>query len=442
MSDWKKKIIDELINHYFNSSDADANQNYLRIRTSIFFPDFDSADPDEKDVFIETAMELERKQIVQLRWEKRGKGERLKTITCENFEALFTEAGKPNPKDEAEKIRTLLTEKVNELKASVLNENIIKLLEYFSINFSIREIGQGINQQVIEDFICYLEFTARKSTLVNFKPDDPSGYSNDFLKPEKITIRALSILLYNDSKRLENVLSVCSSLISRAQKAGSFSYINLPDRSFPEAMISGKIIFEYKNSNTPLVNAEGLIMSLPLESIQAISKIKPITEKTVIYNEVPRTKKILTIENKETFYALGSPFMKQSSLQTDNEDKNVSLYDCFLYTGGYPNRAVAAIIRILSDSGFSFYHAGDLDPDGILILQHIQNIAQKHVTPVRMDALTFTQYQKWARPLSKTMLNQIKKITDETKNIPELASLLQCIKKTGLGVEQEIIDYR
>jgi hypothetical protein len=139
--------------------------------------------------------------------------------------------------------------------------------------------------------------------------------------------------------------------------------------------------------------------------------------------------------NKETFYALGSP-------QKHDADKEFSRYDCFLYIGGYSNRAAAALIKTLAVSDFSFYHAGDLDPDGILILQHIQDIAEKPVTPVRMDAATFDQYKVWARTLTKPMLRQIEKIREETRSIPELAGLLRRIEETGMGIEQEIIDYR
>ncbi|MCL2806236.1 MAG: DUF2220 domain-containing protein [Treponema sp.] len=407
MSDWKKKIIDELINHYFDSSVQEEERECVRVRSLLFFPDFDSAHPDEKDAYIEAALELEQKQVVQLRWEKRGKGERIKTITCENFESIFAEAGMLYPKEEAIKIRAMLDAKVNELKVKGLTKNVIHLVEYLSDNFCSREIGQGINQKIIEDLIRYLEF------------------ANDSAKPQKITIRALSILLYNDSKRLENLISVCSPFISRAQKAISVSDFTFPDRSYPEVMISGKIIFEYKKPDTPLVNAKGLMLNLPLESVQVISVIKPINEKS--------QKKVLTIENKETFYALaGSQAENDSYLQ----------YDCFLFTSGYPNRAVAALIEILAASGFSFYHAGDLDPDGILILQNIQNIAKQSVTPIRMDVSTFDQYRKWARPLIKSMLGQIKKIREETRSIPGLEELLQRIEKTGLGVEQEIVDYR
>jgi hypothetical protein len=199
------------------------------------------------------------------------------------------------------------------------------------------------------------------------------------------------------------------------------------ERSYPESLISGKIIIEFKNSKTPMINAEGHILGFPLESAEEIIAIQPVSEK--------KEKNVLTIENKETFYALGTP-------QKHIVNENFSNYDCFLYTGGYPNRSAASLIRILASCGFSFYHAGDLDPDGILILQNIQKKKEKPVTPVRMDSATFDQYQAWGRSLTKPMLLQIEKIREETRAIPRLAALLRRIEETGLGIEQEIIDWR
>ncbi|MDR2595706.1 MAG: DUF2220 family protein [Treponema sp.] len=137
-------------------------------------------------------------------------------------------------------------------------------------------------------------------------------------------------------------------------------------------MIACKIIIQYKNQEPPLVDTGCHILGLPLESTEAIKTIHLLSEK--------KYKIVLIIENKETFYALGSP---------QKHSKELSRYDYFLYIGGYSNRATVIIIKILAASGFSFYYAGDLAPDGILILQHIQNIAGKSVTPVRMDVSTF-----------------------------------------------------
>jgi len=413
MTNWEKKIIDAFIDHYFASapeaSPAEEDHRILRLRSLIFFPGFETAHPDEKESYLEAAESLQRRGIVTLRWEKRGEGERLKTLSCKNFEALFAEAGKPHPRTEMEKIKTLLGEKAAILKETQGAEKLIVFLEYFSQHFGPREIGQGFNQQIMEELIRLLEFSC------------------DSAKIEKITTRALSILLYNDSKRLENLLSFCAPLLLRAQKAVPSADFTFPERSYPETMISGKLIFEFKDSNTSMLNAEGLILNLPLESAQAIGSIKLISEKS--------EKTVLTIENKETFFALGSP-------QKSGASENLFRYNCFLYTGGYPNRAAAALIKILSSFGFNFHHAGDLDPDGILILQHIQEIAERPVTPIRMDAITFDQYRAWARPLTKSTLRQTEKIREETRAIPEIAGLLRRIEETELGVEQEIVDYR
>ena len=427
MNTWEKKIVDEFISHYFDSApEKGEDRSVLRIRSSVFFPDFDSAHHEDKESYIEAAKSLKKKELISLSWEKWGKDERLKTLSCENFEMLFKEAGRLYPKTEAEKIRTILAVRAKALRESLKtasdtkeavvpacdaaqSEKVITLLEFLSIHFGLREIGQGIDQKVMEEFIQLLVFLLEPFRL------------------EKITTRSLSILLYRDSKHLENLLNLCTPLLSRVQKNVPIPDLSFLERSYPEIMISGKIIIEFKNSKTPMVNAEGYIIGFPLESagkIESIQLVSPKKEKTV-----------LTIENKETFYALASPPKLFSG-------ENFSQFDCFLYIGGYSNRAAAALIKTLAASGFSFYHAGDLDPDGVLILQHIQDLAERPITPIRMDAATFDQYQSWARSLTKPMLRQIEKIREETKAIPGLADLLRRIEETGLGIEQEIIDYR
>ena len=422
MTVWEKKIIDAFIDHYYVSApDPSAvdieERSSLRIRTSIFFPGFDSAHPDEKESYLEAAESLERKGVIRLNWERRGKGERLKTLSCENFEKLFEEAGKPFPKTEAETIRSMFSTKVKYLKETLKRpaektteaEKVIAFLEFLSMHFSPQEIGKGIDRHKAEDYIKLLEFCCNP------------------VQTAKLTTRALSITLYNDSKYLEKLMALCKPLLSQAEKKISIPDLSFLERSFPETMISGKIIIRYKNKKSPLINACGHILGITLENAEEIENIQLISAGI--------EKMVLTIENKDTFYALGSP-------QKHYANKELSRFNCFLYIGGYSNRATAVFIKILAASGFSFYHAGDLDPDGILILQQIQEIAQKPVTPVCMDAATFDKYRAWARTLSKPMLHQSKKIKKETRAVPELAGLLQRIEETGLGVEQEIIDYR
>jgi hypothetical protein len=113
-----------------------------------------------------------------------------------------------------------------------------------------------------------------------------------------------------------------------------------------------------------------------------------------------------------------------------------------LYTAGHPNRAVRALLSVLAGSGFLFYHAGDLDIDGILILQELTDIAGKPVMPVKMDRKTFEQYRCHGRKLEASMLRRISLISEATRKLPGMMELIGLIEKTGLGVEQEIIDYQ
>ena len=428
MINWKRRIINTFVKNYFASAPrAGDDRDSLRIRSSLFFPDFDSAHPDEKEAYIEAAEALQQKGVAILTWEKGARGKQLKTIRCENFKRLFREAGKPYPQAEVDKTRAMLGEKVQALKEllaskdksssedSALNiirehtEKVITFLEFLSVNFSLREVGQGIDPQTMEDLAKLFETTCEPERL------------------EKITTRALSILLYQDSKRLETLPPFYAPLLSRVQKAVPVPEISFLGRSYPEAMISGKFIFEYKDPAPPFINTKGLILILPLESVETFGAIKLVSDK--------HEKTVLTIENKESFYALASP-------QKSDVSENLSRYDCFLYTGGYPNRATIILMKLLAASGFTFHHAGDLDPDGVLILQHVCDISERPVTPVRMDADTFNQYRSWARALTPTMLRHAEKIREDTRAIPGVVELLQRIDETGMGIEQELVDYR
>jgi len=406
---WKAKIIDTFINRSFSSAIGAriAERNTIRIRSISIFPDFNTAAPDEKESYLEAAENMEQQGLITLRWEKRGKGERIRTLTCVDIKKLFEELGGKDPKTKAEEIRSLFRDKA----AAFNGSGDYPFLKYLSEQFGFSEPGRGISYKAAEDFIYLLE-VLRSSTW-----------------PKNLTTRALSIFLYNDSKHLEYLMDLFLPVLSQVQKQGiPTPDISFLERSFPETMISGKLVFEYREDDPPpLINASGLILGFPLPSVRAMGNIKTV--------EAKENPTVLMIENKETFYAL-------AGAKNNGQESNISRYDSFLYTGGYLNQAAAAMIKILSDSGFSLYHAGDLDPDGILILQNIMDVTGKPVSPVGMDAAVFDRYLPFARPLALTMLAQIKKIRDDTKAIPGLADLIRRIEETGRGVEQEIVDYR
>jgi hypothetical protein len=188
-------------------------------------------------------------------------------------------------------------------------------------------------------------------------------------------------------------------------------------------MIAGKLRFFFAGEDgaeiPPMDNTAGAVIGLPLTSITGILKIAPL--------EPYQTPSVLMVENKETFYTLAAAMLPR--------------YNAILYTAGHPNRAVRALVGVLADSGFAFYHAGDLDIDGILILQELTAMAGKPVKPVKMDSKTFEQYRRYGRSLETSMLRRAALVNEETRKIPEITELVNLIEETGIGVEQEIINY-
>ncbi|MDR0910705.1 MAG: DUF2220 domain-containing protein [Spirochaetaceae bacterium] len=364
------------------------------------FPGFATASPDEKESFLEALESLAGDNVIRVKWQKHRVGEEPLSVTCTDFDKLLTMTGKAKPQD--------LIDEVSSAAKEIVNQHIAPdFFNFIYTHINISDIMSGMNTNAIYDISAVFVYMQKHNTLP--------------------AIRALSILLYNDSKRLEELLSLFQPLFRKAEKAG----IVLPDmtgleRSFPEVWFAGRIKLTANGANHANImeNSNGII-GLSLSTVNQIDRITPLPLREGF--------SILTVENKETFYALS-----QGAINSAPTDLFPALY---VYTAGYPNRAVSAFIKKLAAQGCTVYHTGDLDPDGILILQDLCAIIGRAVLPYRMDTKTFNHYKQWGRPLEDTQLKRLALIKDETKNLPGIAALCNIIAQSGLGVEQEIINY-
>jgi hypothetical protein len=409
MTFFEKQIVDIFFERFINSYNVSSKK--ASISAKRIYPEFENAPPNKKESFLEAAESLEELGVLKLLWYKNRKHEAVKRIECIDRELLFSMVERPFPKKITAKIKETASEVCSRNEIPLYNE----LLNFIAENITPTDICRGIDAHVFTDFI-ELAKTLHKTVC---SADTHEDYPLDII--DGITPRALSVRLYNDPKRINAIKNLFSRLINRAKKMGIYA----PDfsflcRAFPETFISGKLKIYFNDSKTPIVNDTGSIIGLPLATIKKIKKI------SVIKHEKKRVHPtVLTVENKETFYALA----------------NSKKYSCFLYTGGYPSRAVNSLISTLSKDGFDFFHAGDVDPDGILILQDLHKNAKKTVTPVCMDTDTFNKYRKHGRKLEISMLNNIRLINDSIRSAHGIDDLLSLIESTGLGIEQEIIDY-
>ncbi len=424
MTPGESKILETLAERFSRSAHAEGG-SALRLTPERSFADLLSAGPDIYESFLEAAEKLEADGIVTLAWKRFRKGEELASISLRDAVGLFQRLGRPFPSGEAERARDAARQEI----ARVADDPSREFFAWLSENIRSRDTADGDRRidlaRAVTDF-------ARLADSLALRAKD--GFLSG------ITPRALSITLFSNSKRIESLLAELAPLISRARRSG----ISVPDtsaveRNFPDTLVAGPLAFtidendetgdpDSESAATTIDNPQGCVIGIPLVTAAKISRVQATSRDMRAATSAPR---LVTVENLETFYALA----------TRDTARSTPLAEAFLYSGGHPNRAVQKLIAAFARSGFSVSHAGDLDPEGILILQEIMDAAERPVTPIKMDAATFDAYLPHSRELEKTALSRAALIRDDTRSLSGIDGLLARILQTGRGVEQEIIGY-
>jgi len=411
---WEKRIL-ELLAERYPSAAAATGGRFLRLRPAGNFPELASAGADDTESFLEAAEKLEKEGIVSLVWEKHRKGEAVKSMTLENPEALFALLGRSSPVSVLEGAKAAAREMAERAADDIVGDDRAGFFSWLSGNLRPEDAAAGIDDASVHALGC---LSAALS----------SGAAGEAVAA--LTPRALSVRLFSDSKYLEALLYRTRFLLQRAESDG----VPVPDfsaleRSFPETMLAGRFALEFADA-APLENETGMIIGLPAVSVRLLKAVRGLNHPLA-----PPTSggapSVLSVENKETFYALAKGV----------QSAELAGFDCVLYTAGHPNQAVCALLDVFARSGFVFFHAGDLDPDGIIILQEVMRASGRPVRPFCMDSAVFERYFPFARELTAGMLSRFVQLADETRALAGIETLVERILSTGKGVEQEVIDY-
>lgn len=414
MTAWEGRILAALAESYPGSAAARGGRE-LRLRGEDLFPDFGTAAPDDRESFLEAAEALEAAGLVRLQWRGR-RGEELRALILSDPEALFLRLGRRSPAEEAEEARAAALRCASaSAYAPGFGNPGTEFFEFLARRLGPQDAAAGITARSVNEL-------GRLFSALADLPRLPEAGAEPLGRVDPLaglTPRALSVRLYADSKRLERLLSLFKLEFQKAGREGlALPDLSFLERSFPETLVAGRLSFSAAGYGT-LENGTGLVLGLPWQTARQLTAIRPLDG-----NPAPRA---LGVENKESFHALAGAELG---------------FDCVFYAAGHPNPAVRAVAKALAVSGFKLYHAGDLDPDGILILQEMQEAAGSALTPVFMDAATFERYRAYGRRLDGSMMERVSRISDEILAIPGIRGLVERILATGLSVEQEIIDYR
>ena len=93
---------------------------------------------------------------------------------------------------------------------------------------------------------------------------------------------------------------------------------------------------------------------------------------------------VVTVENLTSFHKLKEPGTT------------------YIYTGGYTGRAIKELLLHINGDNpdVHFYHFGDIDPDGFLILENLINTTRLDIKPIHMDKGTLEKYKQYTKRLT------------------------------------------
>lgn len=354
-------------------------------------------DPEVKEAFLAAAEELEALGVLSIRWARYRRGDRIEALFLEDPALLYSLSGLPTPEQQREEALGLLQE---------FRERVLQ--EPDGSGEQGRDDTRGQSGEFIRTLVEHLE--ARIEAYIPTPCGDPQRLRELLLLLEtdreliaELPIRALSIRLFRDSKRLEGLLAEADKLALSAAGERISSRLEL-SRSYPQAGLRGEAELLFTDGRTWNLNGEELFCGKRcVERLSLIAVGAPV----------------LVVENKETFMTLQPERCGFSAL---------------LYGGGHLNRATAALLQLLERSGAELYYFGDLDPEGLLIFQETDELLSGRLIPWHMDVPHYLHYLDYGYPLSEQLLSRLDRL--RPGRFDELAALL---RSNRIGVEQELM---
>ena len=292
------------------------------------------------------------------------------------------------------KLITILNKyKDKEPLENYIKEQIDKYNNYQKVDFSY-EIKNGSKIETLDK----MEIIYKLAIAVYAQKDK-----------EEIYCRNLSVKAIGNSKTLEKLLKQVYEILYFIEKIdyddihdyfARFNVVFNPE----DIRIKGECEIEFKNGSRILLN--GNCIGIMGNEIKEIEKIKI------------RNDKIYTIENLTTF--------------------NDSILDGFMiYTNGFPSQSRCKLLKkiLQENQEKKYFHYGDIDSGGFYIFNRIKEIFN-NLIPYRMDVQALlSKKDKWIS-LTETDKKRLLSILDN-QNLTEFYEVIQFMFENNCKLEQE-----
>lgn len=198
--------------------------------------------------------------------------------------------------------------------------------------------------------------------------------------------RELSVAMLGDTKLFENSykLRICRIIEEYGKLELDLSAIDEKEKekaileefyvfSNPSyVFFKGNVEIHYMDGNSISVTSDNPIAILS----EVFARIKMIEVKS---------SRIVTVENLTSYNRI-------------HDDQST-----FIYLSGYHNTAKQRFLKKIAEynRGVSWYHFGDIDPDGYFILKNLIDKTGISFVPLYMDAEQLIKYRQYCKPLEK-----------------------------------------
>lgn len=274
----------------------------------------------------------------------------------------------------------------------------------------------GIVQNILRDFNKQLE--EYKKLPYDIKYDDKK--LDSILRAlavivtlnQETYIRNFSTAVYRDSKDFQNIFRpIIESVLfdytdAVIEKERILEVYNLFDNP-TYVLIKGNAMINYENSCIYLKDMNGGL-AIPNSALSSLVGVKV------------EAKKIVTVENLTTYH--------------DSDDAN----SMFIYLGGFHNLSKQQFLKLLflHNKDKEYYHKGDLDAYGFLILENLKSKTGIPFKPLEMDLYTLEKFYNYG--LYKELTASDKKLMKSEKLL-KYRDVLDFMLEHNCKIEQESV---
>ena len=380
MPKYKKKIALELIAAY--------NKGTASIPISRIEKKYDPVEYDVYETVNDAANELVKEGYITLQMEspRHSRIKRLKIVE-ERVEEF------------AEKYGAITRSNINSQCASLLNKykdsQFAEITSFVSEQISVLQNGKAVKFVNGEDVSILEAVLAASEAILN--------------QTEDIALRALSSVVFQDTKMLEKVLDGALSIINPNQEdKDSFleKHHIFRNSIFVEFKGNGKIVWS-DGSVFPLIGNHAIQMDIGW--VEMIDRVE--------------TASVLTIENLTSF-----------------EQYIVTASDgLVVYLSGFTKDV---IVEFLKKTRAQITHFGDMDANGFKIPHNLSERVGKEVNLWKMDEATALAHIDKGKPMSQFNFEQLTKMIDNDQYSENEKAVFKILLDNKKTIDQEIIELK